>query len=118
MKRRSGRIVVVSSVCAAYGHAARGGGIIARPGIAGFVKALASQSGRLGVHVNAVVPGLITNDMAAIVPERTRPDLTETIALRRFGDAATVAGLVAFLLSEPAADITGTVLEAHSVIAL
>ncbi len=116
-KRRSGRIVLVSSVCAAYDHAA-GGGIIARPGIAGFVKALAGQTSRLGVQVNAVVPGPAAHDMAAIVPERGRPDLTETIALRRFGDAAAVAELVAFLLSGPAAGITGTVLEAHSAISL
>ncbi len=65
-----------------------------------------------------MVPGLVAHDMADLVPERARGDLTETIAIRRFGDAAAVADLVAFLLSEEAADITGTVLEARSVISL
>ena len=52
--------------------------------------------------------------MAALLPERPRADLAETIALRRFGNAADVANLVAFLLSEDAADITGRVLEVPS----
>lgn len=117
-KQRSGRIVVVSSVCGAYDHSAGGHDIFARPGIAGFVKALAGQTARFGVSVNAVAPGLVAHDMADLVPEGDRGDLTETIAIRRFGDAAAVADLVAFLLSEEAAGITGTVLEARSVISL
>jgi hypothetical protein len=118
MKRRSGRIVAVTSVCGAYDHSGRGRDILARPGIAGFVKALAGQTARFGVSVNAVVPGLVAHDMADLVPERARGDLTETIAIRRFGDAAAVVDLVAILLSEKAAGITGTVLEARSVISL
>ena len=51
--------------------------------------------------------------MTAIVPERTTASLTETIALRRFDSAAEVADLVAFLLSDEAGEITGTVLEVH-----
>ncbi len=117
-KQRSGRIVAVSSVCGAYDHPAGGHDIFARPGIAGFVKALAGQTARFGINVNAVAPGLVAHDMADLVPERARGDLTETIAIRRFGDAAAVADLVAFLLSEEAADITGTVLEAPGVISL
>ncbi len=117
-KRRWGRIVAVSSVCGAYDHPAGGHDIFARPGIAGFVKALAGQTARFGINVNAVAPGLVAHDMADLVPERARGDLTETIAIRRFGDTAAVADLVAFLLSEEAADITGTVLEAPGVISL
>ena len=58
MERRSGRIVTVSSVCGEYDHVPHGVGPLARPGIAGFVRALASQTRRFGISVNAVVPGL------------------------------------------------------------
>ena len=44
MERRSGRIVTVSSVCGEYDHVPHGVGTLARPGIAGFVRALASQT--------------------------------------------------------------------------
>ena len=141
MKHRSGRIVAVSSVCGAYDHyAAQGRPAQDRPaqdrpshdrparqvparhwpvraGIAGFVPALSALTSRFGVSVNAVTPGPATHDMTAILPELTRADLTETVALRRFDDASDVADLVAFLLSA-ACDITGRVLEVRSPISL
>jgi 3-oxoacyl-[acyl-carrier protein] reductase len=114
MRQRSGRIVAVSSVVGVYGHV--GDDLAAKPGIAGFVRALAGRVSRFGVRVNAVTPGPAGREMTAIVPERTQASLTETMALRRFGCAAAVADLVAFLLSEEAAEITGTVLETRSAV--
>ena len=114
MRRGSGRIVTVSSVVGVYGHTAVGDHLAAKPGIAGFVKALAAQTRRFGIRVNAIAPGPVGQDMTAIVPERTTASLTETIALRRFGSATEVAELVAFLLSGEASEITGTVLEVHA----
>jgi len=114
MRQRSGRIVVVSSVVGVYGHV--GEDLAAKPGIAGFVKALAGQVGRFGIQVNAVTPGPGGRDTTAIVPERTHARLIETIALRRFASAAEVADLVAFLLSDEASEITGNVHEVRSVV--
>lgn len=118
MKRRSGRIVTVSSVCEAYDHAGPDHDITFRPGIAGFIGALASQTGRYGVSVNAIVPGPAARDLVGIMPEHQHSRLAETIALRRFGDAGSVADQVAFLLSDAARNITGRVLEACSTIGL
>ena len=117
MERQSGRIVTVSSVCGEYDHGPRGDGTLSRPGIAGFVRALASQTRRFGITVNAVTPGPGARDMAGLLPERPRADLAETIALRRFSSAASVADLVASLLSADASDITGRVLEVPSTLA-
>ena len=114
MRQRSGRIVAVSSVVGVYGHV--GEDLAAKPGIAGFVKALASQVGRFGIQVNAVAPGPAGRETTAVIPERTHVNLTETIALRRFASAAEVADLVAFLLSDEASEMTGNVLEVRSVV--
>ena len=57
MERQSGRIVTVSSVCGEYDHGPRSDGTMGRPGIAGFVRALANQTSRFGITVNAVTPG-------------------------------------------------------------
>ncbi|GEM_PF-2907612 len=54
----------------------------------------------------------------ALLPEKPRADLAETIALRRFDNAADVADLVAFLLSDDASGITGRVLEVPSTTVL
>jgi 3-oxoacyl-[acyl-carrier protein] reductase len=147
MERRSGRIVAVSSVCSEYDHAlppSRRGSAgsvspgspsgrddppkplrdrtLARPGLAGFIRTLASQTRRFGIRVNAVIPGPEAlgpgnRDPAALLPERPPAGLAETIALRRFGNAADVAGLVASLLASDAPNLTGEVLEMPSTIA-
>jgi 3-oxoacyl-[acyl-carrier protein] reductase len=107
-RRRSGVIVVVSSVCGVYDHAG------SRPGTAALIRVLAGQAGRFGVRVNAVVPGRDEPDLTAIVPGGAR--LTETVALRRFGHAAEIADLVMFLLSEEASALTGRVFPVTSII--
>jgi 3-oxoacyl-[acyl-carrier protein] reductase len=119
MARQSGRIVTVSSVSGVYGDAAERGLSTARAGIVGFTRALASQTRRYGIRANAVAPSAYSaysrrTDMTAIWPERTLARLTEAIALRRFASAAEAADRVAFLLSDAAADITGTVVEVPS----
>jgi 3-oxoacyl-[acyl-carrier protein] reductase len=118
MERRSGRIVTVSSVSAVYGDAAERGARVTRAGIVGFTRALASQTGRYGIRANAVTPSAHGRgtDMTAIWPEGTTARLTEAIALHRFASAAEAADRVAFLLSDAAADITGTVVEVHGSI--
>ena len=123
MERRSGRIVAVSSVCGEYDHAPGHVGPLARPGLAGFVRALATQTRRFGISVNAVTPGPGAPDAAALLPEQPHADLAETIALRRFGNAADVAELVASLLAAPllasgGPDLTGCVLEVPGALAL
>ncbi|MGH3201100.1 MAG: SDR family NAD(P)-dependent oxidoreductase [Streptosporangiaceae bacterium] len=110
MERQSGRIVAVSSISAVYGHATVDA---ARAGIAGFIRALASQTRRHGIRANAVTPAAHAGrtDMTSIWPQGTTAPLTEAIALRRFASAAEAADRVAFLLSDATADITGTVVE-------
>jgi NAD(P)-dependent dehydrogenase (short-subunit alcohol dehydrogenase family) len=82
-----------------------------RAGLAGFTRALASQTARYGIRVNALVPASVSGEETAIWPEGTPALLTEVIALRRFASAAAAADRVAFLLSDAAADLTGAVLE-------
>ena len=120
MARQSGRIVAVSSVASVYGDAAEGGAGLAQAGIVAFIRALASRTRRYGIRANAVAPAAHSRrtDMTAIWPEAIAARLTEAIALRRFASAAEAVDRVAFLLSDAAADITGTIVEVPSSIGL
>jgi len=114
MKRQHGRIVAISSVSGVYGST----GQASQAGVTGFITTLAKKTGGFGIRANVVAPGVTDTDITAILPDKARTRVTETIALRRFGTAREVAELVAFLLSDQASDITGSVLEVPGAITL
>jgi NAD(P)-dependent dehydrogenase (short-subunit alcohol dehydrogenase family) len=74
----------------------------AKSATVGFTLALARELARYGIRVNAVVPGLLTDGVSRLVPEKQQQDYREHCTLRRAGTAAEVAELVAFLASDRA----------------
>jgi 3-oxoacyl-[acyl-carrier protein] reductase len=78
-----------------------------KAGMEGFSRSLAREIGSRGITVNCVAPGFIDTDMTRELPEANRAKLLEQIALGRLGDATEVAAVVAFLVSDAAAYVTG-----------
>jgi 3-oxoacyl-[acyl-carrier protein] reductase len=117
-KRGAGSVVTLSSVSGVHGNPSQVNYATSKAGIIGFTKALAKEVGHRGVRVNAVAPGLIDTGMTARLPEKARAELLDSVAMRRFGTAAEVADVVAFLVSDQAAYVTGSVLEVHGGISL
>jgi 3-oxoacyl-[acyl-carrier protein] reductase len=82
-----------------------------RPGVAGWMKSLAMEAGPDGVTVNTIAPGRIdTERLAEVFPAGPKPDDLLPIPLRRLGEPAEIADVVAFLASDRASYITGTVI--------
>ncbi len=82
-----------------------------RPGVVGWLQTLAREVGPQGVTVNAIAPGWIaTERLREVYPNGpTEADLAG-IPLRRLGEPREVAEVVAFLASDRAAYVTGTVI--------
>ncbi|WP_433544730.1 3-oxoacyl-ACP reductase FabG [Streptomyces sp. CA-294286] len=118
LKRRTGCVVTLSSVAGIHGNAGQTNYSAAKAGVIGFTKALAKEVGAHGIRANVVAPGLIDTDMTGALSDRDRDRLLGAVALRRFGTAAEVADLVAFLVSRRASYLTGSVLEVHGGITL
>ncbi len=106
-KARWGRIVNIGSVVGSMGNAGQSNYAATKAGMAGFSRALARELGSRNVTVNCVAPGFIDTDMTRELPAAQREALTAQIPLSRLGDPAEIASVVAFLVSDGGAYVTG-----------
>ena len=106
-KARWGRIVNISSVVGAMGNAGQANYAAAKAGMDGFTRALAREIGSRGITVNGVAPGFIDTDMTKRLGDGQRDALKNQIPLQRLGSPEEIAGVVAFLVSDAAAYVTG-----------
>lgn len=110
LKQKGGRIINLSSVVGVYGNGGQVNYSASKAGIIGITKSVAKELGSRGITVNAVAPGFIVTEMTDAMPEDAKAAVAERIAMKKLGDVADVAELVAFLASDKAAYITGQVI--------
>ena len=110
MKRRSGRIINISSIVGLIGNKGQANYAASKAGLIGFTKSVAKEYASRGVLVNCIAPGFIDTDMTRALSDEARTALLGAIALGRLGRPEDVAGAVLFLASDLAAYVTGQVL--------
>lgn len=110
MKKRTGRIINITSVVGISGNGGQTNYAASKAGMIGLTKSLAKELATRNVTVNAVAPGFIATDMTADLGEDVKDTALSHIPLGRMGDPDDVAQAVLFLASDDAAYITGQVL--------
>ncbi|MFW5419075.1 3-oxoacyl-[acyl-carrier-protein] reductase [Nocardiopsis sp. CNT-189] len=110
MRKRTGRIVLTSSVVGLMGSGGQANYAASKAGLVGFARSLARELGSRNITVNVVAPGFIETDMTAALPEERQAEIKKNIPLGRYGSTEEIAKTVRFLASEDAAYITGAVI--------
>jgi NAD(P)-dependent dehydrogenase (short-subunit alcohol dehydrogenase family) len=95
-----GAFVTISSLAAVEPNLSFPISSAMRAALAGFTKMFADRYATVPIRMNSVLPGFVNS-----APEN--PRITEKIPMKRYGDAAEVAHVVAFLLSEQSGYVTG-----------
>ena len=113
IKKKSGRIISITSVVGAMGNAGQSNYAAAKAGIMGFTKSLAREVGVRGITVNAIAPGFIETDMTDNLPEDQKAVLASQIPMGRLGTVDEVAQTVLFLAGDGGSYITAQTLHVN-----
>ena len=107
IRRRSGRIINITSVSGMMGNAGQANYSASKAGLIGLTKTIAREVATRGITVNAVAPGFIETDMTKGMSEAALKAGLAAVPMGRIGAPEDVANAVQFLAGDGAAYITG-----------
>jgi acetoacetyl-CoA reductase len=106
-ERRHGRIVVISSGAARTGLPGQVAYTASKAGLLGMVRTIAAENAGRGITANAVLPGMVATEKVLAMPAEVLERIKGTLPTGRLVEPAEVAGLVAYLVSAEAGQVTG-----------
>jgi len=110
IRKRRGRIVLISSVVGLYGSPGQVNYAASKAGLVGIARSVTRELGSRGVRANVVAPGYVKTQLTDVLPEEATKAMLDNTPLGRLGEPEDIAGAVRFLCSDAAAFITGEVL--------
>jgi 3-oxoacyl-[acyl-carrier protein] reductase len=118
VRRRSGRIISITSVVAITGNPGQSNYVASKAGLTGMTKALAQEVATRNVTINCVAPGFIASAMTDALNEKQRATIMDRVPAKRLGTPADVAAAAVFLASDAAGYITGQTIHVNGGIAM
>jgi 3-oxoacyl-[acyl-carrier protein] reductase len=110
MRKRTGRIINISSVSGIMGNPGQANYSASKAGIIGLTRTVARELAGRNITVNAICPGFIASEMTAAMGAALDEMIKEKIPLKRLGEAQEIADAVLYLASDSAAYMTGEIL--------
>ena len=110
LKRRSGRIIFVTSVVGWTGNAGQANYCASKAGLTGMAKSLAQEVASRGITINCIAPGFIATNMTDALNDEQKGKITSNIPLGRMGSSEDIAAGALYLASDAASYITGQTL--------
>ena len=109
VKKRSGKIINISSVAGVMGNAGQANYAASKAGIIGLTKSVARELAGRSVNCNAIAPGFVETDMTGGFSDRVREAALAQIPMKRMGKPEDIAAMAAFLADTTGDYITGQV---------
>ncbi|ASS37744.1 3-oxoacyl-[acyl-carrier-protein] reductase [Mogibacterium pumilum] len=110
MRRKSGRIINMSSIVGLHGNAGQANYAAAKAGMIGLTKSFAKEFASRNILVNAIAPGFIETPMTDNLTDDVKEKIKAGIPLGTIGEPSDVANLTAFLAGKESRYITGQVI--------
>ncbi len=118
MKRRSGRIIGITSIVGVTGNPGQTNYAASKAGMIGFSKSLAQEVGSRGITVNCIAPGFIASPMTDVLNDQQREIILKNIPAGRLGTGDEIAAAAVYLSSDEAAYVTGQTLHVNGGMAM
>ncbi len=118
MRRRTGRIISITSVVGVTGNAGQGNYAASKAGLIGMTKSLAAEIASRNVTVNCVAPGFTASPMTDALNDKQKEAILQRVPAKRLGTPDEIAVAVVFLASDEAAYVTGQTLHVNGGMAM
>ncbi len=111
IEKNKGSIINATSIVGVYGNYGQTNYAASKWGVIGMMKCWAKEYGKLNIRSNAVAPGFIDTSILDSIPKKVIDNLKKGIPMRRLGKPEEVANVYAFLASDEASYVNGSVIE-------
>lgn len=115
IRTRWGRIVNMTSISGLIGNRGQVNYAAAKAGLHGATKALALELASRGITVNAVAPGVVSTSTTDELFDAGT--ISRLVPMKRAGTPSEIAGLVAYLVSDAAAYVSGQIISVNGAMA-
>ncbi len=118
MKRRSGRIIGITSVVGVTGNPGQVNYAAAKAGMIGMYKSLAREVASRNITVNTIAPGFIETAMTGALNDKQKESILTSVPAGRLGTSAEIASAALYLASDEAAYVTGQTMHVNGGMAM
>ncbi len=118
MRRKSGRIINITSIVGVTGNPGQANYCASKAGMIGMTKSLAQEIASRGVTVNCVAPGFIASAMTEKLNDKQKDAIMAAIPMKKMGAGSDIAAAVVYLSSDAGGYVTGQTLHVNGGMAM